>query len=38
MTEMEFHIKMSQFRVKSRFKEPEPSDGGHPLNQDFTVQ
>ena len=37
-TEMEFDIKMSRFRVKSRFKEPKPSDGGHSLNWDFTVQ
>ena len=34
---MEFHIKKSRFREKSRFKESECADGGHSLNRDFTV-
>ena len=34
---MEFHIKKSRFRVKSRFKEWKGADGGHSLNWDFTV-
>ena len=34
---MEFHIKMSQFSVKSQFKESTCADwGGYSLNQDFT--
>ena len=36
---MEFHIKKSQFSVKSRFKEWKGAEGGHSLNftLDFTV-
>ena len=37
MSKIEFHIKMSQFRVKSRFKESNCADEGHSLNRDFTV-
>ena len=37
MTETKFHIKMSQFRVKSPFKEWNGADGGYSLNWDFTV-
>ena len=32
---MEFNIKKSQFRVKSRFKEWKGPDGGHSLNRDI---
>ena len=35
VTKMEFHIKKSQFSVKSRLKESKCADGG--LNRDFTV-
>ena len=38
MAEIEFHIKKSRFRVKSRFKESKCADKGHSLNRDFTVQ
>ena len=35
--EMEFHMKKSRFRVKSRFKESKCAYVGHSLNRDFTV-
>ena len=38
MTKEKFHIKKSQFSVKSRFKESKCADWGHSLNRDFTVQ
>ena len=38
MSKIKFHIKMSQFRVKSRFKESNCADEGHSLNREFTVQ
>ena len=34
---MKIHTKMSQFQVKSQFKEWKYADGGHSLNWDFTV-
>ena len=34
---MKFHIKKSQFSVKSQFKEWKGPDEGHSLNRDFTV-
>ena len=37
VTKMEFHIKMSRFSVKSRFKESLYADRSHSLNRDFTV-
>ena len=37
-TKIEFHIKKSQFSVKSRFKESKCADEGHSLHRDFTVQ
>ena len=37
MTKMQFQIKKSRFSIKSRFKESNGADGGHSLNQDFTV-
>ena len=38
MTKMEFLIKKSRFRVKSRFKESKCADRGYSLNRDFTVK
>ena len=37
VTKIEFHIKKSQFSLKSQFKGSKCADGGHSLNQDFTV-
>ena len=34
---MEFHIKKSQFSLKSRLKESMCADGGHSLKLHFTV-
>ena len=37
VTKIEFNIKKSRFRVKSRFKESKCANEGHSLNRDFTV-